>query len=436
MSPTRLMKVPSIVFALAGLAWAGCGSRGAANDTAVTGRHSFDVVATLAVADGGVGGFGSGLPATNAFTLTLDADAQQAIVGGKGHGAVVAATTTDGRTFHLDPFSTGVKSSSACEGASSIDYKSLDVTISGTTLRGQASGSAEISCGDCFFNVLFTADLTGGADVTAPFLSLSGGFTNVPFGHPFFIASEPLLLTAKAKLSTGAGESVDLVPFTNQGDPSVVLGFSGPNVLPGAAGFTIAFDGLTDFAGHTGAAGPPLRLDGFAAPPLIAEDGFESVTAAQVDGAAVIGASAPVAPISGTQSLYLGGTNAPAIPGAKFGPRLNVRLAVQPGDTKVRFSYRTISSFTGAVVANVDVGSVGHAPAATQTIVSQPGTPPAPWVDGQVVTVSAAATQEIMLPPDVTREVVVSIGPASINCGGPSPPAPVTGLELDDFVVE
>jgi hypothetical protein len=439
----RAVRLTSIVLVLAGLTVLGCGSRsgvaadgGADADTKVTGRHSFDVVATLAVGDGGFGA-GGGLPATNAFTLVLDADAQQAIVGGKGHGGAVAATTTDGRTFHLGAFSTGVKSGSACEGASTIDYKSLDVTVSGTTLRGQASGSAQISCGDCFFNVQFTADVAGGPDVTAPSLSLSGGGTTDPFARPFFIANEPLPATAKAKISTGAGASVDLVPFTNEDDPSIVLGFSEPNVLPGAAGFTVAFDGLTDFAGHTGAAGPPLRLDGFAPPPLIAEDGFESVTATHVDGAAVIGVSAPVAPISGKQSVYIGGMNAPAIPGATFGQSLDVRLAVQPGDTRVHFSYRTISTLTGAVAATVDVGSVGHAPGATQIIMAQATAEPVVWVDGRSVSVSGIVVQEISLPPDVTNEVVVSIRtPSSANCGFPGPTPPPTGLELDDFVVE
>jgi hypothetical protein len=422
-----------MVFALAGFAWAGCGSRGAANDTAtVTGRHSFDIVATLGAA--GMGGAGSQLPATSAFTLVLDADAKQAIVGGNGVAKTVPATTTDGLAFHLDAFSVAVTSDGPCEIGTLIDYDSLDINVWGATVRGRANGSAQISCGDCSFRVPFIADVTGGPDVTAPSLSLARGSTTGPFGRPSFFANEPLPTTARAWLSTGASEKTELVPFMAAADPSLVIGFNAPNVLPASSAFTLAFDGLTDFAGHTGSATVPLRLDGFAAP-LVQADGFESETGTQVGGAAILGPDAPIAPISGKQSLYIGGAKAPAIAGAKFGPSLNVRLAVQPGATKVRFSYRTIWTGPSVTGPTLDVGAVGHAPAATQTTGGPANGTPTPWPDGQVVNVSALQTQESALPADATGEVVVSINSLGFQCGFFQLPQ-TTGLQIDDLHVE
>jgi hypothetical protein len=422
---------------LAGVAGAGCGSRGGvAGDggvdagTKVTGRHSFDVVATLAGPDGGIGP-SSDLPTTNAFTLVLDADAHQAIVGGKGHAATVAATSSDGRTFHLGAFTVGVTGDGSCNIGTLVEYRSLDVTVSETALQGRADGSAQISCGDCSFNVPFTAEVTGAPDVTSPFLSLSGGSTTGPFAQPSFIASEPLPTTARAWLRTESGDKVDLVPITAADEPSLVIGFHEPNVLPPSDGFTVEFDGLTDFAGRTGGGGPPLRLEGFAAP-LVPEDGFEGETKAQVGGAAVlVGASAPLTPISGNVSAFIGNSNVPAIPGVKFGSSLNVRLAVHPGDTKVRFSYRMLAN---GGTATLDLGAVGHAPSATQTIGASVAGTPTSWL-GKTVNVSGTQTQESALPADATSEVVVSIQIFAFNCG-PFVSQDVAALLIDDLAVE
>lgn len=435
------MKLASLVL----LAAVGCGSssRVAADADAdadadaheMAGRRSFDVLATLR----GAAGAGLDLPATASFTLVLDADAHLAIVGAKGRAATVAASSSDGRTFHLGAFSIGgTRAADGCSIGTLIQFTSLDVTVSGASLSGQARGFGQISCGDCSFNVDFTAEVTGGPDVTTPFLSLSSGSTAGPFGQPFFIANEPLPTTARAWLQTVAGEKVELVPFTTEEEPSLVVAFRQPNVLPASAGFTLQFDGLKDFAGLAGAAAPALRLDGFAAP-LVPEDGFESQTGAQIGGAAVLGPSAPLMPIGGQVSVYVGNENAPAIPGSKFGPTLNVRLAVQPGDTKVRFSYRTVSAGAGLNVATVDVGAVGSAPAAPLTIVSPPGGTSTPFLDGKVVLavlmVSGIETQEIELPAGVTDEVVVSIQAARSVCSVFQTNDAV-GIQIDDLRVE
>src|SRR6185436_2172957 len=127
------------------------------------------VVATLAPSLDG--GSGARIPPTNAFLLVLDREARRAILGGAGRAAVVPVTTSDGRTFKVTaPFSVGAPSGTRCAEVLAVDYKSLEVTITGDTLVGRAAGTAQISCGDCIFNQAFSAALTGTLDVKAPFI--------------------------------------------------------------------------------------------------------------------------------------------------------------------------------------------------------------------------------------------------------------------------
>jgi hypothetical protein len=417
---------------LALVATAGCGARGATFDT-VAGRRSFDVVASLSPAPGAAMPTAD-LPGSVRFTLVLDGDANDAIAGAKGTASVVPAASAGGGEVRLRGVDVGLEVSQ-CGGATTITFDSLVVGVSGGTLSGSGSGAAHVSCGDCTFDVPFSAQVSGVADVTPPVL-LPGGVLESPFQAFTVAASEPLPATAKARLVGSDGSHVDLVPSIVDGAVPLVRGFTKPDVvLATGVGFAVALDGLVDFAGLQGSAATPLRLGSFAVPPLAPQDGFESVTSSELGGATVIDASAaPLAPIAGAHSLYFGTMGAPAPPGLTVGTALRVRLAVQPGDSKLRFSYRMLaSSQFGGFSGAINVGSVGGTPAQDHFPLP-PAATGMTWPDGSTVYVTDVFTEEIALPAGTTDEVLLSIDPFDSGCGGPT--GPTGGILLDDLRVE
>jgi hypothetical protein len=327
---------------------------------------------------------------------------------------------------------------SSCSGPTAFSYSSFDFTVNGTTLHGTAEGSLEVSCGDCEFNVPFTAALAGTADVTPPLLFATSGVVPAdPFETFSVTTSEPLPATATARLSANDGSHVDLEPTIVPGDLPLVIGFSKPNVvLPYGKGFVVAVDGLIDFAGHPGAADTPLRLTAFETPPLLPEDGFESAPAGQqLGGATVISSGGALPPITGTRSVYIGAQGAPAPGGIAVGVALRARLMVQPGDKVLRFSYRIIARSPGfGFSGGVTLGSVGHSVAESHSI------PPAAdsmqtttLADGSVIVSTVIAPMEIALPVDITDDLVVAFETSRLSCGLPLPPI---GLLIDDLRVE
>jgi hypothetical protein len=427
------------VVALAFVGLVGCGARsnasgvdggGDAPPPPLSGRRSFDVVAVLGAVPGTMMG---GLPPTVTFTLVLDADAHRAIVGGRGLGAVLAYTSDDGRRFSLPSFSVGLPSNGQCANASMLKFLSFSVDVSGSTMSGQAEGAGLVSCGDCQFDVLFQGPVTGTADVTAPVL-FPTTIPQSPFDPFRLAASEPLPATATARLVGGDGSSYDLVPGIVPGDLPLVIAFDKPSiVLPAGMGFEVVLDGLVDFAGLHGAANTPLRLTSFPAMPLVAQDGFESVTAPQVGGATVI-SDGPLPPITGMRSVYFGAQGAPAPGGVQVGGSLGVRLSVPAGATKLAFSYRMVGQYAGSGFAgSVSLGSVGRTPATSDFTTTPTGTPTT-WPDGRTVWVTDVASKEISLPADVTDELLVAMEPFGFGCGGPAPP--MGGMLLDDLRVE
>jgi hypothetical protein len=392
------------------------------------GRRSFDVVASL---DFGGADPGGNVPATLPFTLVLDADAAHAIVGGNGTAAAVPVSRqTDGRLV-LPKFSVGL-APMACAGASTVDFDFFSFAASGAVFDGKGEGGALVSCGDCQFNVPFTATVTGAADVTPPSLLAATAPTS-PFQDFSLPASEPLPATATARLIENDGSHIDLTPTVVPGDVPLVVGFTKPKVvLPVGVGLGIALDGLVDFAGLQGSADTPVRFALFAMPPLVAQDGFESVTAAQLGGATVI-SDGPLPPISGAHSLYFG-QGAPTPTGAAVGSSLRVRLAVQPGDTKVTFSYQLAgSSPDGGFSSTINVGSVGHG-AVSGLLTMDQGGRLSMWPNGNTFYLTDVATKEIALPADVTDEVVFEITSSDVSCGRPAPST--GGVLLDDLRVE
>jgi hypothetical protein len=433
------MRSLPVLLALTGAALlAGCGARGAKPDagsttdggveTASPGRRSFDVTAGLA-SDGG-----AQLPPTSSFTLVLEAAEGRIIVGALGASSVVPVTTDDGKTFRTTKaFSVGAGGQDACAGVTSVEYTSLEVTITAAGLQGKGSGNAQVSCGDCVFTVPFSAVLAGGADVTAPFLVLLGAGRVDPFTPFTVLASEPLPATAKARLVGSDGTEVELEPRVEPGVVPLVTGFDKPNVvLSFGGGHVVQLDGLVDFAGRAGTTDAGLRIAGSPTPPLAAEDGFESATGAAFASAAVV--TDPTFVIAGARSLYFGGSSAPPLGTVAPGAGLLVRLAVQPGDTMVRLSARGVSP-TGETgfAGQINIGSVGRAAQPSRGFTAfEPATGVRP-PGGAELFLSPPKTFQWPLPDDVSGEVVVSITPTSFECG---PAFMVSGMLVDDLRVE
>ena len=195
-------------------------------DAPATAWRSFDVVAVLA-ADGS-----TAIPPTNRFTLVQDLTALRVIAGGNGRATVVPVTTGDGRTFRSGgSFTVGDMTMDACSGPQEVRYDSFQVTVTGESLTGTATGAASISCGDCSFFVPVTATLTGTADKTVPTLRAAGARAATPFDPIWLSASEPLPAGVTAKLLADDGASIDLVPQILDGDLPVVVAFYKPDII-------------------------------------------------------------------------------------------------------------------------------------------------------------------------------------------------------------
>ena len=433
----RPRSAPLVFAALAGLGLAGCGaSKATSVDTAGDGgpivvgaTRSFDVTATLALVGGAVPP--NNLPPVLSLTLVLDPGSRRAIVGGHGLASVVRYTTANGR-ITLPPFTVGLPSAQ-CDGASTIDFTSLVVTVSDSDLTGAAVGAVRVSCGDCQFDVPFKADVSGTVDATPPLL-FPGTVPGNPFQSFSLATSEPLPTTATARLLMSDGSQIDLAPNIVPGEVPVIAGFTSSNlVLPYGVGIAVAFDGLVDFAGQRGAASESLRLTEFPTPPLVPEDGFESATGAQLGGANVI-SGGPLPPIAGARSLYFGGPGTPAPTDDAVGQVLRVRLAVQPGDSTLRFAYRMVGVYAGSGFGGtINVGSVGHASVSDFFAMSPLGTE-VTWPNGRTAYLTDVATKEIALPAEVTDEVLVDMESFGFGCGGPAPPE--GGMLIDDLRIE
>jgi hypothetical protein len=188
---------------------------------------------------------------------------------------------------------------------------------------------------------------------------------------------------------------------------------------------------LVDFAGNAAAASSAIMFTTRAAPPLVPEDGFESATGTALAGARLL--SGPGAPVlAGNKSLYSPGGNTVGTGANRFA----LRLALQPGDTVIRFSYQLVRSSASAYTTSpaLVVGAVGGAPATT-TLRQDTGTySPVQLPDQSIIYVSATSTAEIPLPAGAAGEIVVELGPIAPGCGLPPPPA--AGIILDDLRVE
>ena len=166
-------------------------------------------------------------------------------------------------------------------------------------------------------------------------------------------------------------------------------------------------------------------------PPLAAADGFESVASETLGGARILsGTGDPI--ISGTRSLYIPPTTALGAPHWTF--RFAFRLAVVPGNTVVRFTFREVNS-NGLTASVLLAASVGGRLAYAQAS-SPAGSGTRVTIDGTEVILSQIGTASIALPPDASDEIVVTgVTDATYYCNTPKP-RELSGLIIDDLRVE
>jgi hypothetical protein len=228
---------------------------------------------------------------------------------------------------------------------------------------------------------------------------------------------------AKSRLVGDSGPSFDLEPEVGVSNlvPRVLVGFAKPAVVlkPGAE-YTVTAEGLVDFAGNAGTPPAPRRVAAIAPAPLVPEDGFEQATGPSLGGASVVTANA----ITGTKSLYFGFSGAPSLGGVAPGGSLLVRLALQPSDRVVRFSYRIVGFDKEAAgpATFATIGSVGG------QIVSQSIPYGGLYPLGDVY-LGPVELLVVPLPADAAGEIVVGLA-TQFTCGSVAHPGAMLVDEL------
>jgi hypothetical protein len=392
----------------------------------LTGRHSFVVTSTITVHASG-GPPPTGVPTAQVFTMVVDADQGTAIVGANG-SATLQPVDVSGNSFRVRGslrIDTG-----GCYTSVTYDNPAF-VVGAGGQLTGSSTGRANWSVTDIGYTAPASMSSTGVNDTQLPVLSVAGTSPDLtdPFTSLSLVASEPLPPDTRAKLiGSASGEVVFLPPPTAQAFtvslvPSVLLRYDEQ--------YRLSVDGITDFAGNAAAAAA-TQFTTRTAPPLVAEDGFESAAGATLGGAQIVAnTDAPV--IAGTRSLYIPASSG-GIPG-QMPQRTQValRLTVAAGDTVVRFAYRAVNPniSDGMYFA---VASPGGATAA-MTVTSSP-TPTTPaTITGRSVTLGPLTIAEIQLPASASSEVVIARIVRGTGCTGMPGPA-IEGMIIDDLRVE
>jgi hypothetical protein len=314
----------------------------------------------------------------------------------------------------------------------SVTYTDLSFTFDPSgRLLGKGRGQLTTAVTDVASSVPVTMSLTGVADTVSPALALSplGPLTD-PFTSFRVVSSEPLPpLTAFAALRAASGDVVVLTPSVGGASSLSVFGFAKPDVvLRFGEQYSVEIAGTSDFAGNSAVPAGSLAFETAPAPPLVAADGFESVTGTTLGGAQVLsGATEPI--LSGSRSLYI--PPVPSIGASGPATQLALRLTVPPGGAGVLFTYRTVNPGT-ASSATFLVGSVGH----SYVSYSPPlggGMTTTATIGGSQVTLGPVGTATIPFAPDATGEIILErVIPAASPCGL-NPPA--SGIIIDDLSV-
>ena len=267
--------------------------------------------------------------------------------------------------------------------------------------------------GDVAYSYDAQLTFTGTLDTHGPSLNLPGQGVD-PLYPPAIASNEPLPSTATAQLSSDA----DMVAMESRpGMSQVVTSFKVPagRALRYGATYQLTIAPWQDLAGNAGV--PTGAFTTVAAPSLVAEDGFEGA-ATTVGGAPIVDASV-LPPITGKRSAALVSPSTPAnIAGTR---RLSVRLAVQSGDTVVRFNLRPWGNFQGTQGTSNLTMTVA-VPGGASATKNMPGAVPLSTMfqtASSTVWLGDVIPVEMPLPAGASSEVVVDLNTAldQSNCG-------------------
>jgi hypothetical protein len=395
-------------------------------DAAPGNRRSFNVTSQVST-EGGVG-------ISHSFTMTVDVDQQIAVIGTPGGNDVVPIERAPTGELRLrlganTTVSFGVPISAACGAA--VIYSDLTFAVDPTNrLLGIGVGQVATYDPGLSHSVGATMLLTGVADIVPPTLSLSaGGELTDPWTPLWLVSSEPLSTAqVKPNLISFGGDVVALGAPT--GMETYASMFAKPSrMLHFGDEYTISFAGITDLAGNPPVS-PGITFSTQAAPPLIAADGFESVTDDTLGRAQVLsGAGAPT--INGARSLYIPPAESLA---AGRVTQFAVRVPIPRAATVLRFAYRSVNpgdDFGTYFIVGSEGGTIG-----TASVSPVSGATTTATIGPTQVALGPIATATINLPPDAHDEVVLARSAAQPTaCGGPAP-QPVPGMIIDDLRAE
>jgi hypothetical protein len=411
-----------------------CGGTGS-GATGIAGWRSFDVSAALKLTPtAGDEGSWTTFPTAATLTAAWNETMGVAVTGANGVYGGGSLARADGGMLQSAGWAAGVSFADGCGGTGTLIFDQVTFSAAGDTLAGSATGRAlYVTSGAMMLEAAVTATLAGAPDATPPTLTAPGDDAD-PLQELLFKGSEPLSNGTLSLLGAPAGDVTPLMVHDAQPATSAAaVAFSN-------AGVALRYDetyslrgALTDFAGNPAA---PFQFKTRAAPPLVPEDGFESVTGSMFAGAAVL-QGGPLPPISGQTSLMLNtgfGGGFGFLP-YDLGPSMAVRLAVAPGDTVIRFAMRLIAAdpvdraaFDGVVLTASPGGSV----AASQDLGATEFTRTSLPSLGDVF-FSPVRTIEMPLPADARGEIAFEIVGRTFACT--RPPSP-TVLVIDDLRVE
>jgi hypothetical protein len=370
---------------------------------------------------------------SHTFTLTLDFSQRIAVIGTPGNGELVPFEQTSAGAVRLRFAGTlafSVPVAAACGGAAIYEELSFVTDASGVLL-GTGRGKQATYDPSGGTSTPATMVLVGTPDDEAPALTVSASSDLAdPWASLWIVASEPLPGNQTPPALRSASGDVLVFESSPAGDPIFTVFERPRRLLRFGEQYRITTDGLTDFAGNHALWTNDTTFTTRAALPLIAQDGFESVTDDTLGGAQVIsGAGAPT--IAGARSLYV----PPAASLASgFVTQLAVRVRVPSGSTTLRFAYRFVNPgetsgvyyLIASVGGTIDNFSLPAAGGATTLATIGP----------DQVALAPTATASILLPDDARDEIVfVRIAAQAWSCGGPAAP-PVPGIIIDDLRVE
>jgi hypothetical protein len=395
----------------------------------LVGRHAFVVTSTLTANTGS--GLGPAAPTTQTFTLVLDGDQRIAIAGSYDSGeSVPLLGTADGGFAFGETLLIFPSSLSAC--GWHVEYDHLTLAIDGSgRLSGSGQGAVVYDQKDSSTIYAASISIIGVPDDEPPAFSLvSDGDVTDPFATFSLVASEPIPSGVSPELISATGDRFSL---TFNSLPTFVVAFqSPPTLLRFGEVYTVSIDGISDFAGNAAVPAGTLGFTTKPAPPLVAPDGFESVTSDTLGGAQILsGTGAPI--IDGTQSLYVAPVSAMSRPRIT---QLALRLALAPGDTVVHFTYQVVSPELGGG-GTFSLGSVGGT-IVTWAPDADSGTTSASFPGGAQYALGPVATASIALPPDAAGEVVLALAlrpVASPSCTG-TYGGGASGIIIDDLQTE